>query len=580
MKLHITKFISTLLVLCCSLSISFSQATWMPISEEDYNWHNPANWSWSGGGSGLPTSTTDITFPSDMEYPPIVLPGMTAECKNISGEYFSVTLLVDAKIQVYGNISPSFFGYISALDFSEEYSTEANVEFLGNGDQTVTNTQIETGNIIVNKPNGDVILNEMAIIIALNSVKLQNAAVAIGNAPKGNIILNGGNLALDFSASFEIAETTSAAPIPPHIVANLPFEYLETGVNNLFCYIDFTSEDGDGKLDGTAFHPVGSTVYSYTPIVITQTGADGSLWAVHVTNETPENCDLIPYDVTTAAQLNWHIRPFHFEDEVDYITFDDVISNPANIVIQFNAANIGYDVNESFEASDLVLYYKTSTECSFTDDISTVIDGDIISITKEAQTKFSLFNVASEPDEINVVSIDVTTMGGVPAIINVAGGTLQMQSTILPAMVDQTVTWSIVPVTGAATISGDGLVTAVADGTVYAKAVSVADPSFSDSMLITISNQTSSVNDIEMQIGLQIYPNPVSDILNIKIEKNHPEINVMIIDILGKVAWKSTYTANELNVTQSIPTSTLPSGIYIIQLEGDGIQYSKKFIKE
>ncbi len=88
-----------------------------------------------------------------------------------------------------------------------------------------------------------------------------------------------------------------------------------------------------------------------------------------------------------------------------------------------------------------------------------------------------------------LIGLDVATQGGVPAVINTPGGTLQMVATVFPSTANQSVTWSIVPVTGGAIISTAGLVTATANGTVYAKAVAVQDATVKDSLLITISNQ-------------------------------------------------------------------------------------------
>jgi hypothetical protein len=48
----------------------------------------------------------------------------------------------------------------------------------------------------------------------------------------------------------------------------------------------------------------------------------------------------------------------------------------------------------------------------------------------------------------------------------------------------------VVPGTGAASISASGLLTAVANGNVWAKAVSVQDPTMMDSLEVTISNQS------------------------------------------------------------------------------------------
>jgi len=89
-----------------------------------------------------------------------------------------------------------------------------------------------------------------------------------------------------------------------------------------------------------------------------------------------------------------------------------------------------------------------------------------------------------------LTGIIVATQGGVPAEITTDQGTLQLVATVYPSSADQTVTWSIVPGTGAATISSTGLVTAIANGTVYGVATAVQDNSVSDSLLITLSNQT------------------------------------------------------------------------------------------
>lgn len=97
---------------------------------------------------------------------------------------------------------------------------------------------------------------------------------------------------------------------------------------------------------------------------------------------------------------------------------------------------------------------------------------------------------------VPVTSVAVTTQGGAPATITTNAGTLQMAATVLPAAAPQTVTWSIVPGTGTATISAAGLVTAQTNGTVWAKAVSTADASKKDSLQITLSNQAVPVTSV------------------------------------------------------------------------------------
>ncbi len=95
-----------------------------------------------------------------------------------------------------------------------------------------------------------------------------------------------------------------------------------------------------------------------------------------------------------------------------------------------------------------------------------------------------------------IESITVTTVDDVPAVIDTYQGTLQVESTLLPAWYDQSVTWSITTATGNASIDQTGTITAIADGIVYAKAVSVVDNNFMDSLLITISNQIPRIDSV------------------------------------------------------------------------------------
>ena len=73
---------------------------------------------------------------------------------------------------------------------------------------------------------------------------------------------------------------------------------------------------------------------------------------------------------------------------------------------------------------------------------------------------------------VPVSGITVTGAGGA-ATITVDNGTLQLSANVTPSnATNKTVTWSISNGTGQASISASGLVTAVANGTVTAKAIS------------------------------------------------------------------------------------------------------------
>jgi uncharacterized protein YjdB len=98
---------------------------------------------------------------------------------------------------------------------------------------------------------------------------------------------------------------------------------------------------------------------------------------------------------------------------------------------------------------------------------------------------------------IHVTGITVTGAGGSAAIAT-NGGTLQLSAAVLPAdATNKTVVWSVINGTGQATInSSTGLVTALANGTVTARATATDGSGVYGSLVITISNQGALVTGI------------------------------------------------------------------------------------
>ena len=97
---------------------------------------------------------------------------------------------------------------------------------------------------------------------------------------------------------------------------------------------------------------------------------------------------------------------------------------------------------------------------------------------------------------IAVTGLTVTGTGG-SNIINTNHGSLQLTETVLPSnATDKTVTWSVLNGTGQATISTTGLVTAVDNGIITARATANDGSGISGTLIITISNQVVSVSSI------------------------------------------------------------------------------------
>lgn len=202
----------------------------------------------------------------------------------------------------------------------------------------------------------------------------------------------------------------------------------------------------------------------------------------------------------------------------------------------------------------------------------------VANIAKKDSVEITITNQSAAPV---IDSIHIYTQGNVAAEINTNAGNLQLTATLFPATANQDVNWSIVPASGTATISATGLVTAQSNGTVWAKTVSVADNSKTDSLEITISNQTgTSINEQAKLTGLKLYPNPASDELFIAIDKKHAQLELLIVDMSGKEVYRDQFMPNTLNRVTTLPLKHISSGVYYLQLKGSDVDMAIKFIKK
>ena len=78
-------------------------------------------------------------------------------------------------------------------------------------------------------------------------------------------------------------------------------------------------------------------------------------------------------------------------------------------------------------------------------------------------------------------------------------------------------------------------------------------------------------------VKIQVYPNPATDLLTIRVGEAVPNkpLNVVVIDVMGRAVFKEAVSATDLR----LDVSQWPSGVYIIQMERDGQRYGRKFLK-
>ena len=97
---------------------------------------------------------------------------------------------------------------------------------------------------------------------------------------------------------------------------------------------------------------------------------------------------------------------------------------------------------------------------------------------------------------------------------------------------------------------------------VYYKAANIANP-----------NDTLAVNGFETFSNFEIYPNPVSSILNISLSNFDSEnVKYQVIDLSGRIIKTSALENNQIDV------SSLSAGIYLLKLENINFAVTKRFV--
>jgi hypothetical protein len=101
----------------------------------------------------------------------------------------------------------------------------------------------------------------------------------------------------------------------------------------------------------------------------------------------------------------------------------------------------------------------------------------------------------------------------------------------------------------------------------------------SSNWITVIRDSVLGVEDFENTIQFGVYPNPTSDILNIKNGSNQSlNVNIELYDISGRRVYKNT---TELNTTLQINVSTFEAGVYLLNItdRNNNTTITKRVIK-
>lgn len=155
--------------------------------------------------------------------------------------------------------------------------------------------------------------------------------------------------------------------------------------------------------------------------------------------------------------------------------------------------------------------------------------------------------------------------------ISTIGGTLQMIGTLMPTNAkDSTFTWSVDD-ESIATIDANGLLTAVANGSVLVTATANDASGVTGEATIVISNQTNSIGVVN-KAQVKVYPNPSENQITITANASIDLVNIYTAS--GQLMESSTYTGGAKNISNFTP------GIYFVEVHtGDDVS-RLRFIKK
>ncbi|MGB0884844.1 MAG: T9SS type A sorting domain-containing protein, partial [Chitinophagales bacterium] len=86
------------------------------------------------------------------------------------------------------------------------------------------------------------------------------------------------------------------------------------------------------------------------------------------------------------------------------------------------------------------------------------------------------------------------------------------------------------------------------------------------------------INEIDFTNGINVFPNPVSDVLNISFELNSAQDAVVeLVSIDGRIV-SSVSSNNTTVVNEAINTSKLSTGMYILNVTTDEGKFTKNIM--
>jgi len=102
----------------------------------------------------------------------------------------------------------------------------------------------------------------------------------------------------------------------------------------------------------------------------------------------------------------------------------------------------------------------------------------------------------------------------------------------------------------------------------------------SNPVTFTIDAVVSEINLVDADSFGKVYPNPVSDIINIDFTSKQNNVTVQLFDIIGNIVIEKHFDSISQNQIERLNSSSLNSGIYYMLVSANGKQTSFKVVKK
>jgi len=186
----------------------------------------------------------------------------------------------------------------------------------------------------------------------------------------------------------------------------------------------------------------------------------------------------------------------------------------------------------------------------------------------EDATKFDTIDITVSGQIVPVTSIEISVADDAEPVITTDNGTLQLEAFVLPANSDQNIVWSVISGTAFATISQDGIVTAVNNGMIIVQAKSADGSDITATLVINISNQI--VKPTSLTITVEGDAQPI-----ITTNAGTLQLNVIALPVNGNtdVTWSIVSGAAFAGVDENGLVTAIANGTAVIKAEStDNIQ--------